>query len=123
MLRRIPAHAVERIELIHAGAPGIDMGGYAVLANVVRRSEASTAWAAEAGLSASTDGVIEPRAKFEYGRRRGDTALDLSLKSDSGIDDDPGRGSIHPREGADRSEAHTSELQSLMRLSHAVFCL
>src|SRR3546814_9939515 len=63
LLKRIPAHAVERIELIHAGAPGIDMGGYAVLANVVRRSEASTAWAAEAGLSASTDGVIEPRAK------------------------------------------------------------
>src|SRR3546814_13853592 len=77
------------------------MGGYAVLGNVVRGIEASTAWAAEAGLSASTDGVIEPRAKFEYGRRRGDTALDLSLKSDSGIDDDTGRGSIHPREGAD----------------------
>src|SRR3546814_8353133 len=100
MLRRIPAHAVERIELIHAGAPGIDMGGYAVLANVVRRSEASTAWAAEAGLSASTDGVIEPRAKFEYGRRRGDTALDLSLKSDNGIDDDTRPGSIHKTGGA-----------------------
>src|SRR3546814_5610390 len=41
LLKRIPAHAVERIELIHDGAPGIDMGGYAVLANVVRRSEAS----------------------------------------------------------------------------------
>src|SRR3546814_16344891 len=77
------------------------MGGYAVLGNVVRGIEASTAWAAEAGLSASTDGGIEPRAKFEYGRRRGDTALDLSLKSDSGIDDDTGRGSIHTREGAD----------------------
>src|SRR3546814_19593786 len=58
------------------------MGGYAVLANVVRRSEASTAWSAEAGLYASTDGVIEPRAKFEYGRRRGATALDPSPKSE-----------------------------------------
>src|SRR3546814_13039907 len=76
------------------------MGGYAVLANVVRRSEASTAWAAEAGLSASTDGVIEPRAKFEYGRRRGDTALDLSLKYDRGIDDAPGHGRIPQRERA-----------------------
>src|SRR3546814_2172399 len=27
------------------------------------------------------------------------------------------------REGADRSEEHTSELQSLMRISYAVFCL
>src|SRR3546814_4732532 len=26
-------------------------------------------------------------------------------------------------EGADRSEEHTSELQSLMRISYAVFCL
>src|SRR3546814_18274255 len=63
LLKRIPAHAVERIELIHAGAPGIDMGGYAVLANVVRRSEASTPWAAEEGLYASPAG--------EHGREEG----------------------------------------------------
>src|SRR3546814_7046336 len=29
----------------------------------------------------------------------------------------------HHRRGADRSEEHTSELQSLMRISYAVFCL
>src|SRR3546814_9783788 len=29
----------------------------------------------------------------------------------------------HHRIGADRSEEHTSELQSLMRISYAVFCL
>src|SRR3546814_9298819 len=28
-----------------------------------------------------------------------------------------------PRSGAGRSEEHTSELQSLMRISYAVFCL
>src|SRR3546814_5768125 len=28
-----------------------------------------------------------------------------------------------PQRGADRSEEHTSELQSLMRISYAVFCL
>src|SRR3546814_2434621 len=28
-----------------------------------------------------------------------------------------------PRKNADRSEEHTSELQSLMRISYAVFCL
>src|SRR3546814_7420795 len=28
-----------------------------------------------------------------------------------------------PQEGAPRSEEHTSELQSLMRISYAVFCL
>src|SRR3546814_5668784 len=34
----------------------------------------------------------------------------------------PGNGS-GPRSRADRSEEHTSELQSLMRISYAVFCL
>src|SRR3546814_6913753 len=29
----------------------------------------------------------------------------------------------HPRDNARRSEEHTSELQSLMRISYAVFCL
>src|SRR3546814_8343972 len=30
---------------------------------------------------------------------------------------------LHGREGVCRSEEHTSELQSLMRISYAVFCL
>src|SRR3546814_7051887 len=34
-----------------------------------------------------------------------------------------GPGQIHHRRLDDRSEEHTSELQSLMRISYAVFCL
>src|SRR3546814_10707979 len=30
---------------------------------------------------------------------------------------------LHPREAKERSEEHASELQSLMRISSAVFCL
>src|SRR3546814_8309905 len=37
--------------------------------------------------------------------------------------DDCGCFSIGPVDGPDRSEEHTSELQSLMRNSYAVFCL
>src|SRR3546814_1506818 len=37
-----------------------------------------------------------------------------------GLAIDPADGSVW---GADRSEEHTSELQSLMRISYAVFCL
>src|SRR3546814_2832335 len=33
------------------------------------------------------------------------------------------QGNIEPEEMARRSEEHTSELQSLMRISYAVFCL
>src|SRR3546814_3589208 len=36
--------------------------------------------------------------------------------------DDDGRGSAEPADRG-RSEEHTSELQSLMRISYAVFCL
>src|SRR3546814_2698289 len=43
--------------------------------------------------------------------------------SDQRPDPDPGAGrSLHPPAGR-RSEEHTSELQSLMRISYAVFCL
>src|SRR3546814_4347673 len=38
-------------------------------------------------------------------------------RADLGLGDEP------PREGQARSEEHTSELQSLMRNSYAVFCL
>lgn len=40
ILKRIPAGAVERVELIRGGAPGIDMEGRSVLANVVRKQTA-----------------------------------------------------------------------------------
>src|SRR3546814_2048220 len=59
-------------------------------------------------------------------------ALDqLDLEAGKGAHDARDRGGRHPARGAaaddddaaDRSEEHTSELQSLMRNSYAVFCL
>ena len=41
ILRRIPVSAIERIDIIRGGAPGIDMQGKSVLANVVKKSGAS----------------------------------------------------------------------------------
>src|SRR6185295_2314520 len=37
ILKRVPAASVARIEVIRGGAPGIDMQGRTVLANVVRK--------------------------------------------------------------------------------------
>jgi outer membrane receptor protein involved in Fe transport len=37
ILRRVPASQVERIDLVRGGAPGIDMQGKSVIANVVRK--------------------------------------------------------------------------------------
>lgn len=94
LLKRIRTASVERIELIRSGAAGIDMGGYAVLANVVRRREATTESALEAGMVASTDGWLAAQGQWEYGRRWEEQALDLALKLEPELDDDSGRGTI-----------------------------
>ena len=57
ILKRIPATAVERIELIRGGAPGIDMEGRSVLANVVRKQ------------TAGFRGAISPSTNFVYDGR------------------------------------------------------
>jgi outer membrane receptor protein involved in Fe transport len=57
ILRRVPAGQVARIELVRGGAPGIDMQGKAVVANVVRK--------AGAGLS----GVLQAQNNHLYDGR------------------------------------------------------
>ena len=94
LLQRIPAGSVERIELIRGGVPGVDMGGHAVLANVVRRRAAAVEMALQVGAAAATDGWTGPQAQFEYGRRRDDRMLELSLQAESELHDDSGPGWI-----------------------------
>src|SRR3546814_8407957 len=51
---------------------------------------------------------------------------DIAQKPDSRLAEavvDPDRARRHDEKIAERSEEHTSELQSLMRISYAVFCL
>ena len=69
ILRRIPAAAVERIEVIRAGAPGIDMQGQTVLANVVRRREAQARGMIEAESAFYERGFRAPRLAGEISRR------------------------------------------------------
>lgn len=94
LLKQIPARSVERIELVYPGTPGIDMGGYPVLANVVLRHDASSEWAIEAGGIAGTDGWHAAKAQLDYGRRWGERRLDLAFKSTPELDDDSGHGHI-----------------------------
>src|SRR3546814_6917166 len=55
-------------------------------------------------------------------RQSGDRTLRPLCDEISGANGDPDRRSLSAR-GDGRSEEHTSELQSLMRISYAVFCL
>src|SRR3546814_3026260 len=80
-----------------------------------------------------TSGIVEQReilALDEDGQAGADiNHMDLVMRADEGFaapsdDESPGLANIAPRAvGQFRSEEHTSELQSLMRISYAVFCL
>jgi len=65
ILKRIPAGTVERVELIRGGAPGIDMEGRTVLANVVRRQSAGFRGAVMPGLYHVYDGRWLPGVRVE----------------------------------------------------------
>lgn len=91
-LRRIPAGAVERIELIRAGAPGVDLQGRAVVANVVRKQAATTRGRVEIGADAYEDGRVTPRVSAEVSRKTGDRLWELSLAAGREVDDEKGEG-------------------------------
>src|SRR3546814_2937098 len=69
------------------------------------------------------DGHVAQRAGDHHGLRHlGDDADGVDLLGVDLQDLLPGRHLLFARAGG-RSEEHTSELQSLMRISYAVFCL
>jgi outer membrane receptor protein involved in Fe transport len=92
ILKRIPAASVLRIELIRGGAQGVDMQGYSVLANVVRRSEAAVRGQAEAAFARYGDGRTAPSLRANISRRSGDRVSEASLYLFQSIDDEKGRG-------------------------------
>jgi outer membrane receptor protein involved in Fe transport len=77
-LQRIPAATVERIELIRAGTPGMDLHGYPLAANIVRIREASLRGRVEVEDAFSHFGMSAPRAALHLTRQGGDDTLDLS---------------------------------------------
>lgn len=102
ILRRVPASQVVRIELIRGGAPGIDMQGKSVLANVVR-SQANTAQ----GLVAYAhryvyDGRQVPGIRIEGSGRTGGTAWEAGFVGGQGPDDGAGEGPRVRRDAAGR---------------------
>lgn len=92
ILRRIPARSVVRVELIRPGAPGVDMQGAALLANVVRTSEAVTRGRAEASTQVSSGGRQAPMLSLQMSRRSEDRLLEMSAKAGREINDRKGEG-------------------------------
>ncbi|RYY27715.1 MAG: TonB-dependent receptor [Sphingomonadales bacterium] len=81
ILHRIPAASVERIELIRGGAPGIDMQGRSVIANVVLKRDASSQMALETNAYFYRDGYVGPSIKAQYSRREGEQLTEVAFSA------------------------------------------
>lgn len=80
ILQRIPASSVMRIDVIRGGAPGIDMQGRTVLANVILVKAARTEVTATVAANAYSDGRLSPTVQLEAARSKGDTRLTGSVR-------------------------------------------
>jgi len=93
ILGRISAGTVERIELIRGGAPGIDMQGFSVVANVILKADAAEQLVITAGATYITTGSWNPSLKAEYHGQIGTARYELSASRYVNIwDDAPGNG-------------------------------
>lgn len=92
ILRRIPASQVTRIDLIRGGAPGVDMQGKSVLANVIRKKGGG--FRGMVSLSGRTvyDGRATAGTRVELSGSDGVRAWETSLNVGKGIDDGSGEG-------------------------------
>ena len=86
ILKRIPATSVERIELIRGGAPGIDMEGRTILANVVRRQTAGFHGAIGPSVFVVYNGKVIPGLRLEgQWRWAGGRAAEISQVVGGGV--------------------------------------
>ena len=93
ILRRISASSVERVELIRGGAPGIDMQGQAVVANVVLRRTVTVERVLELNSYIYPDGQTGPLIKGQFSRSEGDNRLEGSFSATTDRTDGTGDGS------------------------------
>jgi outer membrane receptor protein involved in Fe transport len=92
VLQRIPSVDVERIELIRGGAPGIDMQGLTVVANVILRRVDSTHVVLTAEDLVFTDGHMIPFTSAEFTRHDGDRIYEGTIAVVNNYDDSVGIG-------------------------------
>jgi hypothetical protein len=92
ILRRISAAGVARVELIRGGAPGIDMQGRSVIANVVLIRTVTTERVFEANSYVYPDGHLGPVLAARWSRREGDDQIEGSISGFSDRTDGTGEG-------------------------------
>ena len=112
ILRRIPAAQVDHIELIRGGAPGIDMQGKSILANVVKvKGSGFQGLIALANNHVFDDGRNSSGVRLEASGQAGPGAWEGGLRYGQGIDDGAGPGR-HVRIGPGGARLITSDIDS-----------
>ena len=94
VLQRIVAADVERIDVIHGSAPGIDMQSKPVVANVILKKAPSTTIVTQASAAATTTGRIMSGGVLQYSHTTGERSYDLSIRRDPNYSNDMGTASI-----------------------------
>jgi hypothetical protein len=93
ILRRIPASQVERIDVIRGAAPGVDMQGKTVMANVIRKKNTGVTGVVNVANDwLPKDGRLLPGLRLEAQNRVGDTSLEGSFVFANFDDDGAGHG-------------------------------
>ncbi len=88
LLQRIPIARVDHIDVIRGGAPGIDMQGQPVIANVVQKSEDSTTLIVTLKNLFYANGHDSPFGNVEFTRHQGGQTYDVTLTRYGDLNDD-----------------------------------
>ena len=92
VLTRIQASSVDHIEIIRGGAPGLDMQGQTVIANVILKKESSTQWVLDLADNVFQDGHTVPSASLNFTEHTGASTFEASATRYAGFDDSVGWG-------------------------------
>lgn len=110
ILQRIPASSVERIEVIRAGTPGVDMQGKTVLANVVRRKDIGGKATLTLTGTRGYDGRLSGQFRLEGEKRIGAADLQGSLLAARFLDDGAGVGTWTRVDGQGVPIVHAADI-------------
>lgn len=94
VLGRTVATQVERIELVRGGAPGIDMQGYAVVANVILKTTSSREHIVSWNANLFEGGRDLFGGAYQFTAREGDRTWGVTLNDGIGMSDSNGAGRV-----------------------------
>ncbi|WP_292063483.1 TonB-dependent receptor plug domain-containing protein [Brevundimonas sp. UBA7664] len=98
VLSRTLAGQVERIELIRGGAPGIDMQGFAVVVNVITRTESSRQSILTLEAALFDGGQDLYGGSYQFTAKDGDTTWGVTLSDGRSMSDANGVGPVIRRD-------------------------